>query len=96
MGQLVTIYRQPETLQAFQLVAYSDMADALNYLQSKGHTGHITVDGNGNWQLWFQSTVQDTSYTAGINDWVIVKNQTIGSTVPNSQAAQLYTETPPS
>lgn len=95
MGQLVTIYRQPETLQAFQLVTYSDMADALNYLQAKGHTGHITVNGSDGWQLWFQSTVQDTSYTAALNDWVVIKNGTLGSTVPNAQAAQLYTETPP-
>ena len=97
MSSLITVYRTPETLQAYELAAYSDMAAALDYLVGtiKGYTGNISADANGNWQLFFQSTSQTGSYSGGINDWVVIKNNSLASIVPASQASSLYTTTPP-
>lgn len=95
MGALVTVYSQPATYQAMQLNSYSDMADALNEMLALGYFGNVAVDGNGNWQMWFQSASQNASWNAKLSDWIVVKNNTIVSSVPNAQAAQLYTETPP-
>jgi hypothetical protein len=95
MGQLITVYAQPATYQAYQLQAAADMVAALSALQANGYSGNMSMDANGNWELWFQSTSQNASWNAKVGDWIVIKNGSIASSVPAAQATALYTTTPP-
>lgn len=90
----VTVYPVNPSYVAQPLNTYSDMADVLNYLIGIGYTGNISASANG-WELWFQSAAQNTSWNATIGDWIIVKNNSIASSVQAAQAGSLYTTTPP-
>jgi hypothetical protein len=96
---LVTITANPVTLQKFQLLVYSDMMTALQYLATltaSPYTGLVQVTnpgGNGTlvWSMNLYNTHQNTSQTAYINDYVILQNNTTATICPAAQYASLYT-----
>lgn len=94
MSTLVNISRQPDSLQAYQLTTPEDMVAALAYLAGGGYTGHINCsseNGTPVWAMGLSSPNQNTSTSARIGDWIVVKNNVSASVVPADQFASLYT-----
>ena len=93
MGTLVTIQRQTETIQGFQILVPQDMMDALNYLVGTlGYTGGINcnlIGGAHTWQLNFTGggVVQQVG---GINDYIILENNAIATICPAANFSALY------
>ena len=93
MGTLVTITRQTETIQGFQLVVPQDMMDALNYLTGTlGYTGGINcnlIGGAHTWQLNF--TGAGIAPQSGlINDYIILENNQIATICHAANYSALY------
>lgn len=92
---LVSLTRQAQTLQGYQLLTPEDMVAALKYLLAGGYTGSINVTKNTStvWQMWLQHTATGTSQSALINDWIVVENNAIARVVPAANFAAQYTTT---
>jgi hypothetical protein len=94
---LVTITANAVTLQRYQLVAYTDMITALNYLvtlAASPYTGIVQVTnpaGTPIWSMNLYNTKQNTSQTAYIGDYIILQNNTTATVCPAAQYASLYT-----
>lgn len=93
---LVSITRKTVTLQGFQLTSPADMVTALNYLAGGNYTGSINCQrpsGTVIWELWIQqSNGTGGSQKAGINDWIVIENNSIAKTVSAADFANLYTQ----
>lgn len=91
MSTLITVTRQAETLQAYQLTSADDMHAALKYIQPGGYSGSVSVDATGTWTMAFSSTSQNAqSYMGKINDYVIIENNTLASVCPAAKFGNLY------
>lgn len=93
MSSLFTVTRQAETIQAYQLTSADDMHTALKYIQPGGYSGAVQVDATGTWSMYFQSTSAANTqlYSAKINDYVIIENNSLASVCPASKFGNLYT-----
>lgn len=93
MSELITVTRQADNLQGYQLTNAADMVAALQYLSAGGYTGHIncaSTEGSAVWTMGLQSPGQNVSQSATIGDWIIIKNNAVASVVPAAQFTQLY------
>lgn len=93
MGELVTVTRNPEVLQGFQIESSLDMHTVLDWAASKGYSGHLNIDANGNRTMSITSP-NGVAQPARIGDWAVIKNDTAVTLVPQEHAASLYSVTP--
>lgn len=94
---LITITRQPDELQGYQLTSPESMIAALAYIAQGGYSGNInraTSGGVTTWTMWLQSPIQNTSQSAKIGDWIVIRNNSIASVIPEANFAALYNTTP--
>lgn len=90
MASLITTTPVTATYQSYQLAAFTDMAAAMNYIKAGGYYGSINLDPSGNWTMTIQHQSQNTSMTALIGDYILIKNNSIVSVVPQAQYASQY------
>lgn len=103
MSSLVTLTRNSETVQGFQLQAPQDMFTALAYLApgggivGAGYTGTINQKNDGTaanvtWELLLHDIITNLNGYAYIGDWIILENNTLASIVKQANFATLYTQ----
>lgn len=89
MGEIVSLTRNTEVLQGFQIQTSLDMHTVLDWAAGKGYMGHLNVDGGGNWTMSLTSP-SGAAQPAALGDWAVIKNDTVITLVPQSQAGGLY------
>lgn len=90
---LVNLTRETETLQGYQLTSSQDMVAALEYLSAGGYTGTVNITKPGSTvvrQMWLQHVSSNTSQSANVGDWIVIKNNAIATVVPQAQFASQY------
>lgn len=91
MGQLIPVTRNEETLQAMQIETREEMFTVYAFATDHGYTAHLNADANGQHTLGITAPGGNTSQSARINDWAVLKNGAIVTLVPAEQAGVLYT-----
>lgn len=74
---LVTVSRKAATYQKFVLTTYSDMADALSYLSTRGYSGTITqskVNSTVTWAMTLQADIGGDAQQALIGYVLVLEN----------------------
>jgi hypothetical protein len=98
MSSLVTITRNTETIQGYQIQQPADMLTALQYvsgLTAAVYTGRIECDnsnGTAVWSLLINNTTTNTSQFGNLNDWVILENNAVVTICKAANFSALYTQ----
>lgn len=92
--QLFNVIRNAESLQGGQILTSQDMHDVLAWAKDHGYTGHINLDEAGNFTMALTSPNRDTSQTARLGDWAVLKNGAVVNLVDQTQAGALYSIAP--
>lgn len=98
MSTLVTLTRNAETVQGFQIQASTDMVAALTYLATLAipYSGTMSYQLSGStyvWTLTLQNSREGASLTpAFINDWIILENNSVASVCPAANFATFYAQ----
>lgn len=93
MSTLITTTPVTATYQSYQLGTYTDMINALSYINTHGgYFGSVTLTPNAVWQLIIQSNNpnQAMTQTALIGDYVVIKNGNIVSVVAQANYASQF------
>jgi hypothetical protein len=91
---ILNLTRNQEVLQGGQIQSSADMHTILAWGEPNGYTGHINLDSNGVWTLGLTAPGGTTAQSGKIGDWVVLKNGTVATLVPNEQAPSLYSIAP--
>lgn len=90
MSDLLTLARQTETIQGYQLTSQTDMLTALTYITAGGYIGQISYTDQSTWLLYIQNASLNTHATATIGDWIIIENNAVVTVCPQDKFASLY------
>lgn len=91
---IVNLTRNAEVLNGGQINSLADMHVVQAWCEGKGYACHVNLDASNTPTMGITAPGGNTSQSAQVGDWIVLKNGVTVTVVPAEQAPSLYSIAP--